>query len=113
SGYSAPSETSAAALRGGRRFSLGLRAEVWICFVCANRKARTGRMSCLGGQRHHAGRLWAQTSNRAIRYDKRHYKRRNRIEMMFGGLKDCRGVATCSSEYELSLGCLRSQGLFR
>ena len=30
----------------------------------------------------------------AIRYDKRRYKRRNRIEIMFGRLKDWRRVAT-------------------
>ncbi|MBB5772373.1 transposase [Brevundimonas vesicularis] len=29
-----------------------------------------------------------------IRYDKRRYKRRNRIEIMFGRLKDWRRVAT-------------------
>ena len=31
---------------------------------------------------------------KAVTYDKRRYKRRNRIEIMFGGLKDCRRVAT-------------------
>ncbi len=30
----------------------------------------------------------------AVRYDKRRYKRRNRIEIMFGRLKDWRRVAT-------------------
>ncbi|KGM85941.1 transposase [Roseovarius sp. MBR-154] len=30
----------------------------------------------------------------AIKYDKRRYKRRNRIEIMFGRLKDWRRVAT-------------------
>ena len=29
-----------------------------------------------------------------VKYDKRRYKRRNRIEMMFGRLKDWRGIAT-------------------
>lgn len=29
-----------------------------------------------------------------VKYDKRRYKRRNRIEIMFGRLKDWRGVAT-------------------
>ena len=29
-----------------------------------------------------------------VKYDKRRYKRRNRIEIMFGRLKDCRRVAT-------------------
>lgn len=31
---------------------------------------------------------------KAVRYDKRRYKRRNRIEIMFGRLKDWRRVAT-------------------
>ena len=31
---------------------------------------------------------------RAVKYDKRRYKRRNRIEIMFGRLKDWRRVAT-------------------
>lgn len=32
---------------------------------------------------------------KAVRYDKRRYRRRNRIEIMFGRLKDWRRVATC------------------
>ena len=32
--------------------------------------------------------------NKPIEYDKRRYKRRNRIEIMFGRLKDWRRVAT-------------------
>ncbi len=32
--------------------------------------------------------------NTAVKYDKRRYKRRNRIEIMFGRLKDWRRVAT-------------------
>ena len=32
--------------------------------------------------------------NNAVRYDKHRYKRRNRIEIMFGRLKDWRRVAT-------------------
>ena len=31
---------------------------------------------------------------KAVKYDKRRYKRRNRIEIMFGRLKDWRRVAT-------------------
>ena len=31
---------------------------------------------------------------KAVRYDKRRYKRRNRIEIMFGRLKDWRRIAT-------------------
>ncbi|WP_145953399.1 transposase, partial [Oceaniglobus indicus] len=37
-----------------------------------------------------------------VRYDKRRYKRRNRIEIMFGRLKDWRRVATL-----LALRCPR------
>ncbi|CAN0653078.1 protein of unknown function [Nitratireductor aquimarinus] len=32
--------------------------------------------------------------DKSIKYDKRRYKRRNRIEIMFGRLKDWRRVAT-------------------
>ncbi|HEJ4105759.1 TPA: IS5 family transposase [Pseudomonas aeruginosa] len=35
-----------------------------------------------------------KTRNEPVRYDKRRYKRRNRIEIMFGRLKDWRRVAT-------------------
>ena len=35
-----------------------------------------------------------KTRTEPIRYDKRRYKRRNRIEIMFGRLKDWRRVAT-------------------
>ncbi len=35
-----------------------------------------------------------KSRNTAIRYDKRRYRRRNRIERMFGRLKDWRRVAT-------------------
>ena len=35
-----------------------------------------------------------KSRDRTIRYDKRRYKRRNRIEIMFGRLKDWRRVAT-------------------
>ena len=35
-----------------------------------------------------------KSRGKAIRYDKRRYKRRNRIEIMFGRLKDWRRVAT-------------------
>ena len=33
--------------------------------------------------------------NQTVKYDKRRYKRRNSIEIMFGLLKDWRRVATC------------------
>ena len=35
-----------------------------------------------------------KSRNKTIKYDKRSYKRRNRIEIMFGRLKDWRRVAT-------------------
>jgi transposase len=35
-----------------------------------------------------------KSRGKAVRYDKRRYKRRNRIEMIFGRLKDWRRVAT-------------------
>jgi transposase len=38
-----------------------------------------------------SGRKWR---GKAIRNDKRRYRRRNRIEIMFGRLKDWRRVAT-------------------
>lgn len=35
-----------------------------------------------------------KSRKKAVKYDRRRYKRRNRIEIMFGRLKDCRRVAT-------------------
>ncbi len=35
-----------------------------------------------------------KSRNKAVKHDKRRYKRRNRIEIMFGRLKDWRRVAT-------------------
>jgi transposase len=35
-----------------------------------------------------------KSRDKPVRYDKRRYKRRNRIEIMFGRLKDWRRVAT-------------------
>ncbi|MGL4301076.1 MAG: transposase, partial [Sphingomonas sp.] len=35
-----------------------------------------------------------KSRNKAVKYDKRRYKSRNRIEIMFGRLKDRRRVAT-------------------
>ncbi len=35
-----------------------------------------------------------KSRSKPVRYDKRRYKRRNRIEIMFGRLKDWRRVAT-------------------
>ena len=50
-----------------------------------------------------------------VNYDKRRYKSRNRIEIMFGRLKDCRRVATrydrCSTVF-LSAIALAATGLF-
>ena len=36
-----------------------------------------------------------KSRKKTIKYDKRRYKRRNRIERMFGRLKDWRRVSTC------------------
>ncbi|CAN7650633.1 MAG: transposase [Agrobacterium sp.] len=44
-----------------------------------------GIISCIPGRK---------SCNKAIKYRKRRYKRRNRIEIMFGRLKDSRRVAT-------------------
>ena len=38
--------------------------------------------------------LGRKSGGKAVRYDKRRYRRRNRIEIMFGRLKDWRRVAT-------------------
>lgn len=38
-------------------------------------------------------KMWGRNSG-YVKYDKRRYKRRNRIEIMFGRLKDWRRVAT-------------------
>ncbi len=50
-----------------------------------------------------------------VKYDKRRYKRRNRIEIMFGRLKDWRRVATqydrCPTVFFLALA-LAATGLF-
>jgi len=44
-----------------------------------------GIRSCIPGRK---------SRGKAVRYDKRRYKRRNRIEIMFGRLKDWRRIAT-------------------
>ena len=44
-----------------------------------------GTMPCIPGRK---------SRKKVVRYDKRRYKRRNRIERMFGRLKDWRRVAT-------------------
>jgi transposase len=36
-----------------------------------------------------------KSRDKTVKYDKRRYKRRNRLEIMFGRLKDWRRVATC------------------
>jgi len=46
---------------------------------------RPGIRPCIPGRR---------SRGKAVRYDKRHYRHRNRIEIMFGRLKDWRRVAT-------------------
>ncbi|GEM16792.1 transposase [Gluconobacter oxydans NBRC 3293] len=45
----------------------------------------TGIKSCIPGRK---------SRGKLVKYDKRKYKRRNRIEIMFGRLKDWRRVAT-------------------
>jgi len=47
-----------------------------------------------GSQEHPALHPRPQIAQRAVRYDKRRYRRRSRIEIMFGRLKDWRRVAT-------------------
>ena len=41
-----------------------------------------------------AGLAAEHREQKTVKYDKRHYKRHNRIEIMFGRLKDWRRVAT-------------------
>ena len=53
----------------------------WFREVLANK----GTMPCIPGRK---------SRKKAIKYDKRRYKRRNRIERIFGRLKDRRRVAT-------------------
>lgn len=45
-----------------------------------------GIEACIPGRR---------SRNEPVRYDKRRYRRRSRIEIMFGRLQDWRRVATC------------------
>jgi transposase len=47
--------------------------------------AERGTQPCIPGRK---------SRNKTVRYDKRRYKRRNRIERMFGRLKDWRRVAS-------------------
>ncbi|MCA3525191.1 MAG: transposase, partial [Rhodobacter sp.] len=57
-----------------------------------------------------------KSRGKAVRYDKRRYERRNRIEIMFGRLKDRRRVATrydrCAKTF-LSAVALAETVLFR
>ena len=50
----------------------------------------------LGGRRKRISTTFETQPSRGkpVKYDKRRYKRRNRIEFMFGRLKDWRRVAT-------------------
>ena len=50
-----------------------------------------GRARAKGHQALHTSR---KSRSLPVKYDKRRYKRRNRIEIMFGRLKDWRRVAT-------------------
>lgn len=43
--------------------------------------------------------LGRKSRGKATRYDTRRYKRRNRIEIMFGRLKDWHWIATCYDRY--------------
>ncbi|GBR48130.1 transposase [Gluconobacter roseus NBRC 3990] len=60
-----------------------------------------GITSCIPGRK---------SRGKPIKYDKRKYKRRNRIEIMFGRLKDWRRVATrydrCPTVFFILLGNL-------
>ena len=65
-----------------------------------------GITPCIPGRKSHT---------EPIRYDKRRYKRRNRIEIMFGRLKDWRRVATrydCCPTVFLSAIALAATVLF-
>jgi len=53
----------------------------WFCDALIEK----GIKPCIPGRK---------SRDKPIKYDKRRYKRRNRIEIMFGGLKDWRRVAT-------------------
>jgi transposase len=46
------------------------------------------------GEGHKALHSRSKTRNEPVKYDKRRFRRRNRIEIMFGRLKDWRRVAT-------------------
>lgn len=65
-----------------------------------------GIIACIPGRK---------SRKKAVKYDKRRYKRRNRIEIMFGRLKDWRRVATrydrCPETY-LSVIALAAPVLF-
>lgn len=50
-----------------------------------------------------------KSCNKTIKYDKRHYKRCNRIEIIFGRLKDWRRVATLSGRCPMA--CLSAIAL--
>lgn len=51
-------------------------------------------LECGGAKGHQTAHSGPQIQLFASQYDKRWYKRHNRIEIMFGRLKDWRGVAT-------------------
>jgi transposase len=61
---------------------------------CRDALREKGIKPCIPGRK---------SRNKVVKYDKRRYKRRNRIEIMFGRLKDWRRVATrydrCSNAY--------------
>jgi transposase len=61
---------------GGRGYDAG-----WFREILKNK----GTTACITGRKQR---------KMPVKYDKRRYKRRNRIEIMFGRLKDWRRVAT-------------------
>ena len=56
-----------------------------IALRVVNGRLNIGIKPCIPGRK---------SRSKAIKYDKRRYKKRNRIEIMFGRLKDWRRVAT-------------------
>jgi transposase len=60
---------------------------------------RQGIHACIAGR---------EQRKKAMKYDKRRYKRGNRIEIMFGRLKDWRRAATRYDKYLLGHAALAS-----
>lgn len=82
--------------RLGQRFrrcgsAVGQPAESGLVDRCSEKQGDTG---------WHSGR---KSRKKAIRYDKRRYKHRNRIEIMFGRLEGCRRVAVRDDRFPETL----------